>query len=335
MNKPRVSIIMPKSSAKRVFHPDDVEFLKSFADINPLQELPDSIDEDKAKGLIKNCQACITSWGTPPLSEDILKYAPDLKLIAHAAGSVKPVVTEVVWKRNIKVTSAAAVIAINVAETTVGLMIVSLKRIFQFSEITRRGLWKDEKEYFKAKDLYKLNIGIIGAGHVGRNVIRLLKNFDVSILLYDPYVSEEEALKLGVKKVTLNELMSSSDVVSLHAPSLPETRHMINKDNLKLLKDGAVFINTARGALVDEKALIEELKTGRISACIDVTDPEPPSKDNPLRKLPNVILTPHIAGVTPNGARRVGRCAIDEVHNLFSNKPLNYEVRREMLGRIA
>lgn len=335
MSKLKVSILVLKDIGAKLFHPHDIEFLKSFADPNALANLPETIDTLKAKTLIKGSQACITSWETPPLRKDILDYAPNLKLISHAAGSVKPIVTDTVWKRGIKVTSASSAIAIGVAETTVGLMITALKGILQFNELTHRGFWREKKEVSRTKELYRLAIGVIGAGNVGRNVIRLLRNFEVSILVYDPYLSDEEAKKLGVKKISLTELMSSSDVVSLHAPDIPTTHHMINKDNLKLLKDGAIFINTARGALVDEKALIEELKTGRIIACIDVTDPEPPTLDNPLRKLPNVILTPHIAGAISNNLYRAGRYAINEVHNLFLGKPLYYEVTKDMLEKIA
>ena len=334
--KLRVGIIVPKKLAIRLFHPCDIEFLKSFADFEAIENLPETIGVGEVKCLIKNSHACIVGWGEPVFDENILNCAPDLKLLVHI-GAVHHMLTDAVWERNIKVSSAVAAIAISVAETTIALMITALKRIIQFNERTHKGFWRgdeNDQESSKAKELYNLNIGIIGAGYVGRNVIRLLKNFEVSILLYDPYVSDEEAQKLGVKKVSLEELMSCSDVVSLHAPETHETYHMINKDNLKLLKDGTIFINTARGAIVDEKALIEELKTGRITACIDVTDPEPPSEDNPLRKLPNVILTPHLAGVISNGLYRVGKYAINEVYNLFMNKPLEYEITKDMLERI-
>jgi len=332
----RVAITVNKGLARRLFHPDDLEFLMSFASLErPIEGLPEKLSEDDMRSLLADADACIASWGTPRFTEAVLESAPRLKLIAYSAGSVKPIVSEAVWERGIKVTTSAPAIAIDVAEFTIGLMIVALKRVLQFGEKTRIGLWRDKVEESKAKELYGLKIGIVGAGFVGRNVIRLLKNFEVSILVYDPYLSEEEAEELGVRKTSLEELMATSDVVSLHAPSLPQTYHMIDASKIKLLKDGAILINTARGALVDEDALVEELKTGRIFACIDVTDPEPPSPESPLRSLPNVLLTPHIAGSIANGLHRVGRYAIEEIYRMSRGEPLRYEIRREMLDRMA
>ncbi|HHY08177.1 MAG TPA: hydroxyacid dehydrogenase, partial [Corynebacteriales bacterium] len=169
----------------------------------------------------------------------------------------------------------------------------------------------------------------------GRHMLRLLQQFEVNRLLYDPTLSGEEATKLGATKVELTELLRRSDAVLVHAPLLPETHHMLGQHNLHLLKDGAIIINTARGALIDEEALYDELKTGRILACLDVTDPEPPSPDHPLRSLPNVILTPHIAGVVNNGLYRLGGYVLAEAQQFINKQePLN-PVRREQLQYLA
>jgi phosphoglycerate dehydrogenase-like enzyme len=162
-----------------------------------------------------------------------------------------------------------------------------------------------------------------------------LQNFDVDILLYDPTLNERECKKLGAVKSNLDNLMGKSDVVSIHAPSLPATNHMINASNLKLMKDRAVLINTARGTIIDEKDLIGELKLGRISACIDVTDPEPPSELNELRSLPNVILTPHIAGSVTNGKKRIGDLIVAELESYISDGTLHYEIKQEDLATLA
>jgi phosphoglycerate dehydrogenase-like enzyme len=154
----------------------------------------------------------------------------------------------------------------------------------------------------------------------------------MEVLLYDPFVSEEEAGKLGVLKVELPELMSRSDFVSLHAPNLPGLRHMINADLLKRMKDGATFINTARGALVDEEALLAELKSGRIQAVLDVTDPEPPDDGSPLYTLTNVIYTPHIAGSVGQECHRLADFAIDELERFIKGEPLQNSVKQESLG---
>jgi phosphoglycerate dehydrogenase-like enzyme len=282
---------------------------------------------------LKTADGCITGWGTPLLTASMLADAHKLKIITHAAGTVKFVITDAVWDKNIVVTSSAAAIAVDVAETTLGLMIVSMKRIWQLVPFTRSGgFYGAERE--QSHEMNGKTIGIIGASHVGRRVIELLASFNVKIQLYDPYMSEEQALRLGAIKVDLNTLLKTSDIVSLHAPSTAETQQMLNAQNLPLLKDGAILINTSRGALIDEPALVKELETGRIMACLDVFDPEPPVADSPFRKLNNVILTPHIAGCI-NNCSRLGTYAANEMFRFFVGKPLVYQVTREMLSRIG
>jgi phosphoglycerate dehydrogenase-like enzyme len=180
---------------------------------------------------------------------------------------------------------------------------------------------------------YRRTIGIIGASRIGRRVIDLLQNLECSVLLCDPFVTAGDGLK--VELVDLDMLMARSDVVSLHAPSLPSTRGMIGSRQLKLMRDGSTFINTSRGALVDEVALIAELKTGRISAVIDVTDPEIAPDGSPLYDLPNVLLTPHIAGAIGTERSRLGRLVADEVERFVSGEPLQFAVAPELLERLA
>lgn len=334
--KPKVLLAMHRNLGEQIFKREDFEYFRSFVDVNEISSLPERVDVAFIKDNIKDIDICITCWGTPPFTKEILDNANRLKLIAHSAGTVKPIITDYVWERGIRVTSAAPAIAVAVAEMTLALMIISLKRILQFNELTHKGFWKFEEEIAKSRSLYNVTVGIVSASHVGRNVIRLLKNFQVDILLYDPYVSREEAERLGVKLVSLEELMSKSDVVSLHAPSLPETYHMINRENIKLLKPGAILINTARGSLIDESALIERLAKGDIFACLDVTDPEPPDINSPLRKLPNVILTPHIAGGNSITDRwRQGKYIIGQIYQFVTKGTMDYEITKEMLPRIA
>ena len=182
---------------------------------------------------------------------------------------------------------------------------------------------------------YRRTVGIVGASRIGRRVIELLRHFDYRILLYDPLVGPEGAAALGAEKADLDPLMARSDIVSLHAPSLPETRHMIDARRLSLMKEGATLINTARGALVDEAALIDRLKTGAIHAVIDVTDPEVPEASSPLYDLPNVFLTPHIAGAIGLERTRLGEMAVDEIARFVAGRPLDFEIRKADLERIA
>jgi phosphoglycerate dehydrogenase-like enzyme len=283
--------------------------------------------------LLPPADACLTSWDVARLDADVIAAAPKLRAIVHMGGSVKRIVSDAVWERGILVVSAAPVLAEHVAETTLGLMIVGMKRVWPLAQRVREGGWRDSP-YWPSRELYDKKVGIVGASNVGRHVIRLLQPFHVHILLYDPYVSEEQARSMGVVKVELDELVQEADVISLHAPALPATYHMIDARRLSMMKDDALIINTARGSLIDEEALVRELEKGRFFAFLDVTDPEPPAPDSPLRRLPNVVVTPHIAGCIEN-CTRMGERAVEELRRFFAGEPPLNPITRDALDRVA
>ena len=286
---------------------------------------------------IERAHIVITSWDTAALDADVMAKARNLELLTHAAGSVRPVVTEALWERGVQVTSAAAAIAYGVAEFCLGLILMACKRAFWAGPATRKGQWKEGiQDFHGPNEIYQQTVGIIGAGHVGRHLIRLLKNCDCDILLYDPYCSRQGAGDLGVAKAdTLEEIFSRCIAVSLNAPSTEETRDMIRGTHFRLLRPGAVFINTARAAIVHEQEMVEELAKGRFVACIDVTDPEPPPADSPLRSLPNVWLTPHIAGAVAQNLLRIGTFAANEVEAFLAGEPLHFQVTEQQLANMA
>src|SRR5699024_2316724 len=150
--------------------------------------------------------------------------------------------------------------------------------------------------------------------------IELLRPFDVSVLVYDPYLSQEEAERLGVQVVELDELARRSDLVSIHAPEIPQTRHMVDAAFLDAMPEGAVLVNTARGSLVDTEALLEQVRGGRLRAVLDVTDPEPLPAGHELYQLENVTLTPHVAGSLSMELRRLGRHALAEVERFVAGE---------------
>lgn len=308
--------------------------LESLGDISYARGAAEKLPEE-ARRLLPGSTACITSWGSPRLDAALLDSADTLELMAYGAGSVKPVVSDEMWARGIKVTSSAAANGIDVAYTSLALMVLGWKNVFRLSkEMAEARTLRPEG--LKARELYHSVVGIIGAGHIGRWVIELLKGIEPYILLYDPYVSEQEARQMGVTKcAALSELVEASDVISVHAPSLPQTKHMLNRQILSLMKPRAVLVNTARGALIDEAALVEVMQGTERFACLDVTDPEPPALESPLRKLPNVLLTPHLAGSVHDGIARMGAYAVEEVRRYLAGEPLMNEVTPDMIGRIA
>jgi len=283
-------------------------------------------DENTDQGqlaAIAGADIAVTGWGCRPLTEAMLDAAPELKLVCHSAGSVRGLVGAAQFQaRGIRVCSARSALAVGVAEFCLGMMLVSMKAVWQLHGATSNGAWDRDAVMDRVREPFGATVGIVGASHVGREFIRLCRNLGLAaILVYDPYVTADEARALGGEKVELDELMRRSDVVSLHTPATEACRHLINAQNLALLKDGAIFINTARGMCVDETALVAELETGRIVACLDVTDPEPPEPDSPLYRLPNCILTPHVAGAVKENTFRQGRLVADQVEAFVAGRP--------------
>jgi len=327
-----IVLLMNAKQRKNIFKQEDMEKLSEFGNITCNTEEEDP-DQERAKELVKGANIIITSWGCPRLNKEILDQAPNLELIIHAAGSVKGIISDEVWKRGIRVSGSAQALGVGVAETALGFTITALKNMWGLSKNTREGKWSEGRD--KVREVYGVTIGVISAGRAGTHYIKLMKNFDVRILLYDPFVDKEKAAELGVEKAELDELLKESDVVSIHAPSIPETYHMINAERLAMMKDDAVLINTARGSIIDEQALIAELEKGRLFACIDVTDPEPPAKEHPFRRLPNVILTPHIAGAVNNGLYRIGKYVVNEIRRYIKGEKMDGEVLESKISSLA
>ncbi|MFJ4777598.1 hydroxyacid dehydrogenase [Streptomyces sp. NPDC088762] len=286
---------------------------------------------------LAEAEVLLTFWGAPAVDARALAAAPRLKAVVHAAGSVKHLVTDACWERGITVSSAALANSLPVAEYTVAMVLLSNKRVLELREEYRsvRGLRHDWHQRYGHAGNYRRTVGIVGASRIGRRVIELLRPYDLELLVYDPYLTGRQAERLGARGVGLDELCRASDVVSLHAPALPETRAMIDRRRLALMRDGVTLINTARGALVDGPALTEELVSGRLRAVIDVTEPEVLPAESPLYDLPNVLLTPHIAGSLGNELHRMADSAIEEIARYAAGLPFAHGVRREDLDRTA
>jgi len=335
MGKPIVAITIGQVHYPRMFSQEAFAELDLFADVIHHQG-QNPANKQELMDVLKNADACITSWDVASLDADVVRSAPNLKAMAHMGSSVKRFVSDAFFQRGIHLTSAGIALAKSVAETTLGLMIVGQKRIWPLGQHVREGGWRESPTWDKwsSRELYRKNVGIIGASNVGRHVIELLKPFGPKVLLYDPYINTEDAIKLGAEKVELEDLLIRSDVVSLHAPSNKSTFHLLNAEGLAMMKDDALIINTGRGTLIEEPALITELSKGRFFAFLDVTDPEPPALENPLRSLPNVVITPHIAGCIEN-CNQMGELAVEELRRFFAGEPAVYQITPEMFERIS
>ncbi|MBH5333513.1 hydroxyacid dehydrogenase [Streptomyces pactum] len=283
----------------------------------------------------EDAEVLVTGWGCTPLTEEVLAGLPRLRAVLHAAGSVKGHVTAACWDRGLLVSSAAGANAVPVAEFTLGAILLCGKDALRMrARYAASHRLPDPAETGRLGNLGR-RVGIVGASRIGRRVIELLRPFDVEVAVYDPYLPRPEARALGVRPLPLDELVATSEVLSLHAPLLPGTRHLLDARRLALLPDGAALVNTARGALVDTAALTRELVSGRISAVLDVTDPEPLPAGSPLHHLPNVLLTPHIAGALGNELPRLGLAVTEEAERLAAGMPLRHQVLPGDLDRIA
>jgi phosphoglycerate dehydrogenase-like enzyme len=283
-------------------------------------------------------EVVLGSWGCNVLDDALLARMPKLRFLAYAAGTVKGTVTSDLWARGVVVSSAAAANAVPVAEFTFAAIVMIAKDVFRVRDELRETRGRAAvavRGPAGEPGTRGLRVGIVGASSIGRLVIERLATLDVSVAVSDPYVDHAEAASLGVARIELDDLFAWSDVVSLHAPDLPSTRHVANADRLARLHDGAWLINTARGALVDTDALTRECGSGRLHAFLDTPDPEPLPADSPLYDLPNVVLTPHLAGSLGNEIARMGDLAVAEIARFLSGQALEHEVREEDLERIA
>jgi phosphoglycerate dehydrogenase-like enzyme len=329
----KIALLLNKKSRDNIFSEESLKELSKIGELSFKGDIDFKKDMQDISDLVKDANIIITSWGSPKIGKEILDAAPNLELVIHGAGSVKGIVSQELWDKDVRVSGSAAALGKGVAETALGFTIASLKQMWQLSQSLKGGGWSEG--YDKIKELYDVTIGVVGAGFAGAHYIKLMQNFEIEVLLYDPFVSEERAKEMGAEKVELEELLKRSDVISIHAPSVPETNKMFNKNTLKLMKDDAILINTARGTIIDENDLLEELKKGRLFACLDVTDPEPPAKDHPFRSLPNVIMTPHLAGLTNKGKRRIGKFVVDELKKYLNGKPMVGEYKESKLNIMA
>jgi phosphoglycerate dehydrogenase-like enzyme len=223
-----------------------------------------------------------------------------------------------------------------VAEYALGAILLSLKHFWRFAGLARQGLgWEPERPALPP-GAYRSAVGLISFGMVARKLNELLRAFDLDRLVACPFLRPEEAGEHGVELCALPDLFRRSDVVSLHTPDLPETRGMITGELIASMKPGATFLNTARGAVVRQEEMIEALLARPdLTAILDVTHPEPPEPDSRLLSLPNVVLTPHIAGSLGAECRRMGRYMAEELQRYLAGKPLRWGISREQAAKLA
>ncbi len=285
-----------------------------------------------ARRALDAAEVLVTGWHCPPLPVDL----PNLRAVFHCAGTLRHIVPDALFERGVRVVSAADAGAVPVAEFTLAAILFANKQVFRAAREYRRRQRLDARDAVPTAGNLGKRVGLVGASRVGRRVAALLEPFDLTVLVSDPYLSEDDARRLGVTRCELDELLADSDVVSLHAPATPETRHLLDARRLALLPDGATLVNTARGSLIDHDALLAELTSGRIDAVLDVTEPEPLPASSPFWTLPNVLLSPHHAGAfNPVESVRQLDLVLNELEAFLHGAPLRHEVHASTLSRTA
>ncbi len=284
--------------------------------------------------LLRDVEVIFAGWGTAVMDEAFMAASPRLRAVFHAGGTIRYFVTEAFWRRGVVVASGAAINALPVVEYTLAAILFSLRHGWFYAR--RAHLDGAFPARRPIPGSYGTIIGLVSLGAIARQVCTRLKSFDVKVIAYDPFASSAEAAQLGVELVSLEEIFARADVVSLHTPLLPETERLVTGAHFAAMKEGATFINTSRGAIVDEPAMIAVLAARPdLQAVLDVTWPEPPLPGSPLYGLPNVVLTPHLAGTTPREARRLGRAMVEEFHRWRRGEPLVHGITYEEFSRRA
>ena len=284
--------------------------------------------------ILAEADIIFSGWGMPVMDEALLAAAPNLKIVFYGAGSIKQIVTEAFWQRNIPIVSAYAGNAIPTAEFALTQIIYSLKRGWHYSRwIDREGCYP---EVIDVPGAYDTTVGLVSLGMVGRHVRRLLQAFDVRVIAYDPYLTDEDAARFKVERCSLEDLFRRADVVSLHTPWLKETENMITGAHLASMKPNSTLVNTSRGAIIREHEMIDVLRQRPdLFAVLDVTHPEPPESGSLLYTLPNVVLTPHLAGSRELECRRMGKIIVEELQRWLNNEPLQWAISQEQVAIMA
>ena len=287
---------------------------------------PDQLPED-----IGDFDGILVRSGTKVTTEVVEKGSEgNLKVIGRAGIGVDNIDIETAGKKKIPVVNSPTGATASVAELAIGHMIALSRHIARADKTMKKGEWAKKK--LKGNELNEKTLGLIGTGNIGTYTAKLAQAFNMKVIGYDPFISKEDMKKEGIEKVEkLDEVMEKSDYISLHIPHNPKTHHIVNKEMMSKMKSSGYLINCARGGTVDEKALYDALKEGKIAgASLDVYENEPP-KESPLFELENVVLTPHLGASTKEGQIRAGTVCADQIIKVLNDEEPDFCVNKKFM----
>lgn len=332
MSKPKGLFLLNRDAYERIYGPDERTAIETLVELYAPPQTAQSIQANPP--ILAQTELIFSGWGMVVMDAAFLAAAPNLQAVFYGAGSIKQIVTPAFWARGIPITSSYAANAVPVSEFTLSQIFFCLKRGWYYVRAIREaGSWVPRQPVPGA---YGSTVGIISLGMIGQRVARLLQPFDLHVLAYDPFATPDEAEALQVELCSLEEIFERSDVVSLHTPWLKETEGMIGGKHFAAMKENATFLNTARGAIVRQEEMIEVLQNRPdLYAVLDVTYPEPPEAGSPLYALPNVVLTPHIAGSLDAECQRMGRLVVEELRRYLKGEPFQWAISQEQAQYMA
>lgn len=330
--RPVLAFLLEPQAASKIYPPTALEELARLGDIRT--GFISGADWRRHGAELREAEVIFSGWGAPVFDQELLAAVPSLRAVFYGAGSIQRIVTDDFWQRNISICCAASANAVPVSEFTISQIIFLLKDGYRYARAVREN--RTLVKHWPVAGAYGAKVGLVSLGSIGALVAQKLRDFDVEVLAFDPFVSLQQGKECGVSMVSLEELFHQSDVISLHTPLRPDTAGLIGEKLLRSMKSGASIINTSRGAIVDQEALIRVLSERRdIFAVLDVTWPEPPPADSIIYDLDNVVITPHIAGSMSGECQRMGKAMIEEFRRYLNGRSLRWKVTREMLARMA
>jgi phosphoglycerate dehydrogenase-like enzyme len=316
----------------RIYGPAERDAIARLVDIYAAPQTRDSVA--KHPQVLSEADVIFSGWGSPVLDAAFLSAAPRLKAYFYGAGSIRNVTTDAFWERKIFISSAWAANAVPVSEYALSQILFNLKHGWRYATEART-----TKRYPIKREMpgcFGSIVGLISLGMIGRMVRERLRPFDLQVIAYDPFFTSEEAQFLDIEMFPLTEVFKRADVVSIHTPWLKETEKMITGELISSMKPGSSIINTSRGAVIDEPAMVDALRRRPdLTAILDVTWPEPPPDGSPLFDLPNVVITPHIAGSQSAECLRMGRYMVEECRRFLNGEPLRWAISRDQAARMA
>lgn len=319
-----IFVAIPQGEIRQSFlDSENVAFLESLGRLT-WNESADFLTPEQLRDKLVDVDVLVCAWGTPQLDAYVLQKANRLKLVAYTCGSVANVVSDAMYAKGIRIVCGNEVFARSVAEGTIAYMLCGLRFLPYNIRYMQENGWKPASRTTFA--LTDQTVGIIGYGAISRYLLEMLRPFGVKVKLYSGHMTQEQAQALGVQKASLEEIFSTCKVISLHSARNAKNYHMIDEHLLSLIQKDALLVNTARGDIIDEEALVRQVQTGRFRAVLDVYEEEPLSMESGLRGLDNVILLPHQGGPTFDRRCAAGRVVLEDIQRLQQGLPLQNEI---------